>query len=74
MRSDYVVRGKNCNRCGGNIVFRLDEKSYCYHSCLQCGSTWELGHVRGTGYVPGRSQIVERMNTHPNGLLGTLFN
>lgn len=74
MRSDYVVRGKSCNKCGGNIVFRLDVQSYCYHSCLQCGGTHELGHARAIGYVPPRSEIVEKMNNNPGGLLRALFN
>ena len=74
MRSDYVVRGKKCYKCGGNIVFRLDVQSYCYHSCLQCGGTHELGHARAIGYVSPRSEIVEKMNNNPGGLLRALFN
>lgn len=73
MKPDHVMRGKNCNKCGGNIVFRSDEKSYCYTSCLQCGGTSELGHIRSTGFVPERSEIIYKMNNHPDGLLGTLF-
>lgn len=42
--------------------------------CLQCGGTHELGHVRATGYVPSRSEIVEKMNNNPGGLLRALFN
>ena len=73
MHSDTVT-GERCKKCGGNIVFRMDEKSYCYNSCLQCGGTKELGHVRSTGYVEPRSKIIDKMNNHPGGLLGTLFN
>jgi len=73
MRSDTVT-GERCTKCGGNIIFRMDIKSYCYDSCLQCGSTKELGHARSTGYIPKRSEIIRKMNSHPDGLLGSLFN
>ena len=73
MDSDTVT-GDRCMKCSGNIIFRMDEKSYCYHSCLQCGWTKELGHARSTGYMPERSEIIEKMNSHPDGLLGALFN
>ena len=73
MHSDTVT-GERCTKCGGNIIFRQDEKSYCYNSCLQCGKTRELGHARSTGYVPERSEIIGKMNSHPDGLLGSLFN
>jgi len=74
VRSDYVIREKNCNKCGGNIIFRQDEKSYCYYSCLQCGGTKELGHAKVLGYAEPVSTISKKMSIHPDGLRGFLLN
>ena len=67
MISPDTFTNRKCTKCGGSIMLRSDVASNMYWSCIQCGWSKEIDSML---YSKTKSDIVKKMNQHPDGLGG----